>query len=252
MVCHHTLGGMEGPGLPKIERRHHRTLLLDACKDRAAGGGLPVRAPNRAPRAHPISMRPLRTRRAPTLRSRRPRPRHSSRAISIPLSHTPRRRALLLPRLRQVEVGKHRKRLPRPTIAEIKRQRRERGANDQPRWWEKDPTIAGERCTTAQSRLGVVHAQDMPLRARQMGAVSGDFCADPIRAEGMLVSRSHAQLTIPGRAADFRTEVEWRLRLRSGMAGSRMDFTLRDQSGAPATGAPPPRALPRMHNSGAD
>ena len=120
-----------------------------------------------------------------------------------------------------VYPGKHRPRLPRPTMAEIKvkRQRRQLADMRAQRWWEKQPTIAGEHCTAAQKYLADKPNFTGIYRRRfsrnSMRAISGDYCADPMRAERMLQSHTCAELTIPGRAADFRSEVEWRMRLRS-------------------------------------
>ena len=45
--------------------------------------------------------------------------------------------------------------------------------------------------------------------------VSGDYIDDPRKAITLLKSTSNAELTIPQRAADFKTEVQWRLLLRN-------------------------------------
>jgi hypothetical protein len=45
--------------------------------------------------------------------------------------------------------------------------------------------------------------------------VSGDYIQDPRKAMSLLKSSSHCELTIPGRAADFKSEVHWRLLLRN-------------------------------------
>ena len=44
---------------------------------------------------------------------------------------------------------------------------------------------------------------------------SGDYVDDPINATRMLKSLACRELTIPGRAQDFSSTVEWRLQLRS-------------------------------------
>ncbi len=46
--------------------------------------------------------------------------------------------------------------------------------------------------------------------------VSGNYIADPRKAISLLKSTSSAKLTIPGRAADFTSEVHWRMQLRNG------------------------------------
>ena len=122
-----------------------------------------------------------------------------------------------------VVPGKHMQRLPKPTMAELKEKKRTkaRAHAHAHKWWEKRPTISGEACNDAQGRLcevesftGLYRRRFDPSKAA-MRAVSGDYCADPLGAERMLQSKTCAELTIPGRAADFRTEVEWRMRLRS-------------------------------------
>ena len=45
----------------------------------------------------------------------------------------------------------------------------------------------------------------------------GEYCHDPIKARRLLMNLSYSDLTIPGRAADFRTGVEWRLMLRPSL-----------------------------------
>jgi hypothetical protein len=46
---------------------------------------------------------------------------------------------------------------------------------------------------------------------------SGDYCEDPLQVSKMLMNSSYADLTIPGRAADFSSTVEWRMQLRSNL-----------------------------------
>ena len=104
-----------------------------------------------------------------------------------------------------------------PTLSELKRRRPK--SREAP-WWDKPPTLPGEGCTTAQRRLaehftetsGLLKAYGGPSR---IGVKSGDFCTSPpILATKLLMNRSHGELTTPKRAADFRTETEWRLQLR--------------------------------------
>ena len=45
--------------------------------------------------------------------------------------------------------------------------------------------------------------------------VSGNYHADPRKAINLLKSTSSAALNIPGRAADFASEVNWRMQLRN-------------------------------------
>lgn len=47
--------------------------------------------------------------------------------------------------------------------------------------------------------------------------ISGDYIDDPRKATRLLQSTSSSKLTIPGRAADFKSEVQWRLLLRSDL-----------------------------------
>ena len=49
---------------------------------------------------------------------------------------------------------------------------------------------------------------------------SGDYCSTPRRAAVMLRNSSYSELTIRDRPADFRNEVIWRMRLRSGGEGA--------------------------------
>ena len=46
---------------------------------------------------------------------------------------------------------------------------------------------------------------------------SGDYAQDPIAVSKMLMNSSYSDLTIPGRAADFSSTVEWRMQLRSNL-----------------------------------
>mmetsp|Transcript_59916 Transcript_59916/g.118828 ORF Transcript_59916/g.118828 Transcript_59916/m.118828 type:complete len:197 (+) Transcript_59916:67-657(+) len=89
------------------------------------------------------------------------------------------------------------------------------------KWWVKQPTIAGEWCTPAQRRLSDsssftgVHRRKLQAGCEaMMHTASGEYCERPIRAQRMLQSRSYCDLTQPTRAADFRSETEWRLGLR--------------------------------------
>ena len=182
-----------------------------------------VRAPRRRARAKPRARSP---------RVRAPVCRVTSRARARSLARPPARR---LDAYREraegggspVVPGTHLQRLPKPTMAELKekKRRRARAQCHAERWWEKRPTIAGEACNERQGRLcevesftGLYKRRFDPSKAA-MRAVSGDYCADPLGAERMLQSKTCAELTIPGRAADFRTEVEWRMRLRSRGVG---------------------------------
>ena len=46
---------------------------------------------------------------------------------------------------------------------------------------------------------------------------SGDYLEDPRAAAKLLMNSSYSDLTIPGRAADFSSSVEWRMQLRSNL-----------------------------------
>ena len=90
------------------------------------------------------------------------------------------------------------------------------------KWWDKNPTIAGEGLTPVQSRLSQLDSfTGMYKRRFDQGEdadiypVTGDLCQNPKRAIRLLKDRSRHQLTIPKRACDFRSEVEWRLTLRN-------------------------------------
>ena len=88
------------------------------------------------------------------------------------------------------------------------------------KWWDKNPTIAGEGLTPVQERLSQLDSfTGMYKRRFDQGddayPVTGDLCQNPKRAIRLLKDRSRHQLTIPKRACDFRSEVEWRLTLRN-------------------------------------
>lgn len=50
---------------------------------------------------------------------------------------------------------------------------------------------------------------------REYNSIAGDYYHDPRKCIDMLKNRSHGELTIPGRAADFKSEVQWRMQLRN-------------------------------------
>ena len=90
------------------------------------------------------------------------------------------------------------------------------------RWWEKTPTVAGELMNASQTRLSDPSLfTEIKRRSLNLGLNAdehiGDFCRNPLRARILLMNNSYKDLTIPTRAADFRTGVEWRLQLRQGM-----------------------------------
>ena len=89
-------------------------------------------------------------------------------------------------------------------------------------WWEKKPSIAGEGMNSSQARLSDVDnfspvVRDRVLRKVNDGNNFGEYCHDPLKARRLLMNLSYSDLTIPGRAADFRTGVEWRLMLRPSL-----------------------------------
>eukprot|EP00747_Dinoflagellata_sp_TGD_P169395 gnl/TRDRNA2_/TRDRNA2_198304_c0_seq1.p1 gnl/TRDRNA2_/TRDRNA2_198304_c0~~gnl/TRDRNA2_/TRDRNA2_198304_c0_seq1.p1 ORF type:complete len:151 (+),score=16.61 gnl/TRDRNA2_/TRDRNA2_198304_c0_seq1:91-543(+) len=108
-----------------------------------------------------------------------------------------------------------------PTLSEEKRWRNL--PPPEPKWWLKSPARAGEACTPAQRRLADdVQGSYTGIYRRRFEAgglaakrdSKGDYCDRPIEASNVLQSRGYRELTIPLAAADFRTETEWRLRLR--------------------------------------
>eukprot|EP00440_Ansanella_granifera_P033406 gb/GFBE01036248.1/.p1 GENE.gb/GFBE01036248.1/~~gb/GFBE01036248.1/.p1 ORF type:complete len:152 (+),score=22.16 gb/GFBE01036248.1/:1-456(+) len=109
-----------------------------------------------------------------------------------------------------------------PTISELKRRQPK---PPEPKWWEKKPTIPGEACTPAQRRLADEKESYTGVCRRlfeasagglsSLGLEVGDYCiSPPIRATRLLASKRYNELTTPHRAADFRSETEWRLQLR--------------------------------------
>ncbi|CAK9084825.1 unnamed protein product [Durusdinium trenchii] len=136
-----------------------------------------------------------------------------------------------------------------PTLSEQKRRRREQLSREQAsmqRWWEKAPTMPGEACTAAQRRLAEKEHYTGACRLLQSSSLSrigldaGDYCiSPPLQATRLLASRSHEELTIPKRGADFRAETEWRLHLRPA-----------SPSGL-GTALPPISAAPRVARRGA-
>ncbi len=88
-------------------------------------------------------------------------------------------------------------------------------------WWKKHPTLAGEGQTPVQQKLsspetftGMYKARFEPPEVVPF-SVTGDLVSNPRRAMKLLRFTAPKDLTIPTRACDFRTEVEWRLMLRN-------------------------------------
>jgi hypothetical protein len=85
-------------------------------------------------------------------------------------------------------------------------------------WWRKKPTIAGEGQTPVQRKLAEPDSFTGMYKSRFMyppeWPPSGDIVPNPKRAMRILKETPLSDLTIPTRACDFRTEVEWRLSLR--------------------------------------
>ena len=88
------------------------------------------------------------------------------------------------------------------------------------KWWSKDPTLAGEGMSRTQKKLSKPENFTTVTKSRFEHtdiSVSGDFCSDPSKATRMLMSNSYSDLTIPTRAADFNSGVEFRLSLRPNL-----------------------------------
>mmetsp|Transcript_5739 Transcript_5739/g.15277 ORF Transcript_5739/g.15277 Transcript_5739/m.15277 type:complete len:137 (-) Transcript_5739:78-488(-) len=111
-----------------------------------------------------------------------------------------------------------------PTISELKRRRK---PPPEAKWWEKPATKAGEKCTPSQTRLANVSSFTGVYRrrfepdSRMMKSASGDICKCPAKAQRLLSGHSASDLQSllrPGRAADFRAEIEWRMQLRPSLA----------------------------------
>jgi hypothetical protein len=79
---------------------------------------------------------------------------------------------------------------------------------------------AGDLCSPAQQRLSQVESFTGAYKSRfdandkKYADYAGDYAKNPREASRLLVNRSNAELTIPGKAADFRSEVTWRMQLR--------------------------------------
>mmetsp|Transcript_107343 Transcript_107343/g.149675 ORF Transcript_107343/g.149675 Transcript_107343/m.149675 type:complete len:148 (-) Transcript_107343:114-557(-) len=106
-----------------------------------------------------------------------------------------------------------------PTLSELKRRQ---AKTVREKWWEKGPTLPGEGCTPAQRRLaddkahytGVCRLLQATSLSR-VGTHTSDFCTrPPLEASKLLLNRRYDELSIPRRAADFRTETDWRIQLR--------------------------------------
>jgi hypothetical protein len=88
------------------------------------------------------------------------------------------------------------------------------------KWWKKGPTVAGDGSNATQRRLA--EADNFTGISKQLWDSNnktymndeGDYCVQPMRARNMLINHSYKELTIPGRAGDFKNEVEWRLNFR--------------------------------------
>jgi len=93
---------------------------------------------------------------------------------------------------------------------------------EQTHWWDKEATMAGEGQTLVQSRLSLPKTFTGVYRRRfdpdvfHHHAESGDLCTNPKKALTLLKETSTKCLgeSKNARAADFRSEVEWRLTLR--------------------------------------
>lgn len=86
-------------------------------------------------------------------------------------------------------------------------------------WWRRAPSIAGEDSAEVHKRLSDVSSYTGLYRHRFTSkdgplAITGDYLDQPLKAIRLLKNTSSSMLTIPGRAADFCTEVNWRMSLR--------------------------------------
>ncbi|OLP79659.1 hypothetical protein AK812_SmicGene40022 [Symbiodinium microadriaticum] len=64
----------------------------------------------------------------------------------------------------------------------------------------------------AKARSSVV---DLATSLSRVGTHTSDFCTrPPLEASKLLLNRRYEELNIPRRAADFRTETDWRIQLR--------------------------------------
>lgn len=88
------------------------------------------------------------------------------------------------------------------------------------KWWKKEPTVAGDRCTSRQLKIAAyvtdavrIH-KDAEARAAFAENDMGDFYHDPKKARKLLASRTYKNLTNTKNTGDFKTEVTWRLGLR--------------------------------------
>ena len=89
----------------------------------------------------------------------------------------------------------------------------------QDKWWQKSPAVAGEACNEVQKRLSDTSTFTGIYKQRFEEAQSWrysnfDYVEDPVAARKLLLNSSYKDLTIPGRAGDFKNEIEWRLSLR--------------------------------------
>lgn len=97
------------------------------------------------------------------------------------------------------------------------------------RWWEMNPRLnrhETERAVDvylatmnpAQKRLSdaknFTHNYNIK-RDPNHGNAAGDYLDQPLKATKLLQSTAYNQLTIPGRAADFKSEVTFRMSLRN-------------------------------------
>lgn len=122
--------------------------------------------------------------------------------------------------LSQTQSPSSRRALP---LSTKKRHQREQEAEAKvlaDKWWEREPSIAGEQCSPTQARLCNPTTFTGMYKRRFEGrhsftCVSGDYIDEPREAMRMLQGTTYHDLTIPKRAADFKTEVQWRMILRN-------------------------------------
>mmetsp|Transcript_67282 Transcript_67282/g.121197 ORF Transcript_67282/g.121197 Transcript_67282/m.121197 type:complete len:149 (+) Transcript_67282:73-519(+) len=142
-----------------------------------------------------------------------------------------------------------------PTISELKRRQPK---PSEPKWWERPAARAGEKSNAAQQRLsdsatftGFYKQRAVAGCTAMMRTASGDYCELPIQAAQILASSTYGELTRPHGAADFCSEVTWRLQLRplSPVLPSIPDVPWRRSRSQPNLASAPRRRSAQVHVS---
>ncbi|CAE8610467.1 unnamed protein product, partial [Polarella glacialis] len=142
-----------------------------------------------------------------------------------------------------------------PTISELKRRQPK---PSEPKWWERPAARAGEKSNAAQQRLsdsatftGFYKQRAVAGCSAMMRTASGDYCELPIQAAQILASSTYGELTRPHGAADFCSEVTWRLQLRplSPVLPSIPDVPWRRSRSQPNLASAPRRRSAQVHVS---